>query len=94
MENNPAERSKRAIAAGPNNYLFVGSEAGTNAVAIAFTLIETAKLNAVDPHAPRLADTLVPHPRTTKINEPTAMARKRPAVRPNGRLPSQFASFC
>jgi transposase len=42
---------------GRKNYLFVGSEAGGKAAAIAYTLIETAKLNAVDPHA-WLADTL------------------------------------
>ena len=33
------------------NYLFVGSEAGGKAAAIAYTLIETAKLNTADPHA-------------------------------------------
>jgi hypothetical protein len=39
------------------NYLFVGSEAGGKAAAVAYTLIETAKLNGVDPHA-WLADTI------------------------------------
>ncbi len=38
-------------------YLFVGSEAGGRAAATAYTLIETAKLNGVDPQA-WLADTL------------------------------------
>ena len=47
----------RAIALGRKNYLFVGSEVGGNAAAIAYTQIETAKLNAIDPHA-WLADTL------------------------------------
>ena len=32
-------------------YLFVGSEGGGKAAAIAYTLIETAKLNGVDPQA-------------------------------------------
>ena len=32
----------RAIALGRKNYLFVGSEAGGKAAAIAYTLIETA----------------------------------------------------
>ena len=57
LDNNAAERSMRAIALGRKNYLFVGSEAGGKAAAIAYTLIETAKLNAIDPHA-WLADTL------------------------------------
>ena len=39
----------RAIALGRKNYLFVGSQAGGKVAAIAYTLIETAKLNAVDP---------------------------------------------
>ncbi|MCU0802287.1 MAG: transposase domain-containing protein [Rhodobacteraceae bacterium] len=41
----------RAIVLGTKNYLFVGSKAGGMAAAIAHTLIETAKLNAVDPNA-------------------------------------------
>ena len=41
----------RPIALGRKNYLFMGSEGGGKAAAIAYTLIETAKLNGVDPHA-------------------------------------------
>jgi len=47
----------RGIAVGRKNYLFVGSEGGGKSAAIAYTLIETAKLNGVDPQA-WLADTL------------------------------------
>jgi hypothetical protein len=54
-----AERSMRPIALGRKNYLFMGSEGGGKAAAIAFTLIETAKLNGVDPQA-WLTDTLAP----------------------------------
>ena len=36
---------------GRKNYLFVGSEGGGKAAAIAYTLIETVKLNSVDPQA-------------------------------------------
>ncbi len=57
LDNNAAERGVRAVALGRKNYLFVGPEAGGKAAAIAYTLIETAKLNAVDPNA-WLADTL------------------------------------
>ena len=36
---------------GQKNYRFNGSEGAAKAAAIAFTLIETAKLNSVDPQA-------------------------------------------
>jgi hypothetical protein len=70
LDNNVAERGMRAIALGRKNYLFVGSEAGGKAAAIAYTLIETAKLNGVDPHA-WLADTLarIPDYTITKVDE-------------------------
>ena len=70
LDNNAAERAMRAIALGRKNYLFVGSEAGGKAAAIAYTLIETAKINAVDPHA-WLADTLarIPDYKITKIDD-------------------------
>ena len=57
LYNNAAERSMRPIALGRKNYLFLGSERGGKAAAIAYTLIESAKLNDVDPQA-WLADVL------------------------------------
>ena len=48
LDNNTAERS---IAIGRKNWLFAGSEGGGQSTAIAYTLIETAKLNGVDPQA-------------------------------------------
>ena len=51
LDNNTAERSMRAIALGRKNYLFAGSDAGGERAAAAYTLIETAKLNRVDPQA-------------------------------------------
>ena len=57
LDNNTAERSIRAIAIGRKNWLFAGSEGGGKAAAIAYTCIETAKLNQVDPQA-WLTDTL------------------------------------
>jgi transposase len=70
LDNNVAERGMRAIAPGRKNYLFVGSEAGGKAAAIAYTLIETAKLNGVDPQA-WLADTIarIPDYKITKVEE-------------------------
>ncbi len=41
----------RAIAIGRKNWLFAGSERVGRSAAIAYTLIETAKLNGVDPQA-------------------------------------------
>ncbi|MFK7942962.1 MAG: transposase domain-containing protein [Paracoccaceae bacterium] len=46
-----AEKSIRCAALGRKYYLFVGSEGGGKVAAIACTLIETAKLNKVDPQA-------------------------------------------
>ncbi len=51
LDNNAAERAMRGVAVGRKNWLFAGSEGGGKAAAIAFTLIETAKLNGVDPQA-------------------------------------------
>ncbi len=44
-------RRLRPIALGRKNYLFMGSASGGRAAAIAYTLIETARLNDVDPQA-------------------------------------------
>lgn len=49
IDNNTTERAMRSVAIGRKNYLFVGSLTGGRAAAIAYTLIETAKLNGVAP---------------------------------------------
>ena len=49
--NNAAERALRCIAVGRNNWTFAGSDAGGRRAAAIYTLIETAKLNDVDPQA-------------------------------------------
>ena len=41
----------RTTAIGRKNWLFAGSERGGRSAAIAYTLIETAKLNGIDPQA-------------------------------------------
>jgi transposase len=51
MTNNAAERAIRPLALGRKNYLFAGSDAGGRRAAILYTLIETAKLNGLDPEA-------------------------------------------
>jgi transposase len=51
LDNNAAERAVRPVAIGRKNWMFSGPAGGGKAMAIAFTLIETAKLNNVDPQA-------------------------------------------
>lgn len=51
LDNNTCERAVKPVALGRKNWMFAGSERGGKAMAIAFTLIETAKLNGVDPQA-------------------------------------------
>ena len=49
IDNNPAERSIRGIGVGRRNYLFFGSDSGGERAAIIYALIETCKLNGIDP---------------------------------------------
>ncbi len=51
LDNNTCERAVKPVALGRKNWMFAGSEHGGKAMAIAFTLIETAKLNGIDPQA-------------------------------------------
>jgi transposase len=51
IDNNAAERSIRGIALGRKNYLFAGSDTGGERAAAIYSLIETAKLNGLDPEA-------------------------------------------
>ena len=57
MSNNAAERALRGIAVGRHNWTFAGSDEGGCRAAAIYTLIETAKLNDIDPQA-WLADVL------------------------------------
>jgi len=51
IDNNPVERTIRPIALNRKNALFAGHEAGAQNWAMLASLIETCKLNAVEPHA-------------------------------------------
>jgi len=51
LDNNPAERALRGVAIGRKNYLFAGSDAGGRRAAAMYSLIETAKLNGLNPQA-------------------------------------------
>ena len=57
MSNNAAERELRAVAIGRKNWTFAGSDEGGRRAAAIYTLIQTAKLNGIDPNA-WLADVL------------------------------------
>lgn len=51
IDNNAAERAIRGIALGRKNWLFAGSNTGGDRAATIYSLIETAKLNGLDPEA-------------------------------------------
>jgi transposase len=51
MSNNAAERALRGVAVGRRNWTFAGSDSGGGRAAAIYSLIETAKLNDVDPRA-------------------------------------------
>jgi transposase len=51
IDNNLSERLLRGIAISRKNFLFLGSDCGGERAAILFTLIESAKLNGLDPEA-------------------------------------------
>ena len=49
IDNNAAERALRGVALGRKNYLFQGSDAGGERAAAIYSLVESAKLNGLDP---------------------------------------------
>ena len=80
MSNNAAERALRCVAVGRRNWTFAGSDEGGRRAAALYTLIETAKLNDIDPHA-WLADVLarMPDHPAKRINELLPWNWKTPA---------------
>jgi transposase len=57
LSNNAAERALRCVAVGRRNWTFAGSDSGGKRAAAVYSLIETCKMNDVDPRA-WLADVL------------------------------------
>uniref|UniRef100_UPI00135F8A00 IS66 family transposase n=1 Tax=Escherichia coli TaxID=562 RepID=UPI00135F8A00 len=51
IDNNIAERAMRSVAIGRKNWLFAGSRAGGERAAAIYSVIETAKLNNIEPQA-------------------------------------------
>ena len=50
-DNKIAENALRGIAIGRKNYLFAGSDGGGERAAALYTIVQTAKLNGVNPEA-------------------------------------------
>jgi transposase len=51
IDNNIAERSLRSVAVGRKNWLFAGSKTGGDRAAAIYTVIETCKMNNIEPQA-------------------------------------------
>jgi len=51
IDNNPVERALRGVAIGRKNFLFVGNDTGGERAASFYSIIETCKLNGVEPFA-------------------------------------------
>lgn len=51
IDNNPAERALKPIGIGSKNWLVAGTDAGDGTLARGLTIIETAKMNGLDPQA-------------------------------------------
>ncbi|WP_316185623.1 IS66 family transposase [Bradyrhizobium sp. SZCCHNRI1003] len=81
MTNNAAERELRAVAVGRKNWTFAGSDEGGRRASAIYTLIQTAKLNDVDPQA-WLADVLarLPDHPASRIADLLPWNWKHPAI--------------
>jgi len=88
IDNTSAERSIRGAAVGKKNYLFFGSDAGGQHAAVIYGLIETCKLNHIDPQRyleyvlERIADhrisdieELLPWNVADKLNQPEQVSQ-------------------
>jgi transposase len=86
IDNNIAENAMRGIALGRKNYLFAGSDTGGERAAAIYTVVQTAKLNGVNPEA-YLRDTLTKiaegHP-INRINELWARVQSATQKAANG----------
>src|SRR6202022_1481571 len=108
LSNNAAERALRGVAVGRKNWTFAGSDAGGHRAAAVYALIETCKMNDVDPQA-WLADVLarLPDHPANKVadllpwswkasQQPKAAAAagtRAPALNRNGRGPCRMRTF-
>jgi transposase len=90
IDNNAAERALRGVAWGAGNYLFMGSDAGGERAAAIYSLVETAKLNGLDPRptCARCSTRIAEHP-INRIDEllPWNIAHGRAS---NEQLPARW----
>jgi transposase len=88
IDNNAAERSLRGAGLGRKNYLFFGSDHGGERAAIIYSLIETCKLNHIDPqryleyvlariadHPINRIDELLPWNVADRLNQPEQVSQ-------------------
>jgi transposase len=85
IDNSAAERALRGVALGRNNFLFMGSDAGGERAAAMYSLVETAKLNGLDPQAylREVFDRIADHP----VNRVEELLPWHVAVRPGMHQP-------
>ncbi len=96
IDNNPAERALRPIGIGRKNWLFAGADTGAETLARAMTIIETAKMNGLDPQA-YLADILarINEHKINRLGEPAALELVSAAHRSaRGRLMATVTQVC
>jgi len=64
MTNNAAERAIRPLALGRKNWLFAGADSGGERAATMYTIVQTARLNSLDPEAylRDILDRIADHP--------------------------------
>jgi transposase len=62
IDNSAAERSLRGVVLGRKNYLFRGSDAGSERAAAIYGLVGSAKLNALNPEAYLVLSRITDHP--------------------------------
>lgn len=96
LDNNTVERAIRPLALSLKNSLFAGSDGGAEHWAVLASLIETAKLNGLDPQA-YITDTIIrivqghPQSRIDDLmpwNTATAQLSARPCRRPGTDRPT------
>ena len=91
IDNNVVERAMRPIALGRKNHLFAGSDEGGRHWAVHASLIETAKMNDLDPQA-YLADVLAKIPATIPWAKSTNCSPGPTSKQqPSGRWPENSA---